>query len=463
MEWWAVVVTAGPRASAALKGWWVTDCVTVRCVPGRSRFVPWFLVPSLLFLLLAFSHHCTLLSPLLPPRQAARPPGADGTTSPSGHYTFHSGDRFAGGRYAPDSVAGRGVFATVLAGTDHGVSPPRRVAIKLLRANDAMRRAGASEVAVLHAIAAAAGASAGTAPADHAGHCAVLLDSFLHRGHLALVFPLACGTLRDALEAYGAGTGLALEAVRLYGRQLFSALATLRAARVVHGDIKPDNVLLSADRATATLADFGSAWVEAPPPAGAEVGEGAAAAAAAVAAPPLPRAGTGVAVGAAAGASSPTTPYLVSRFYRAPEIALRFPRGPPADGHVWSVGCVLYELCTGHLPLPSTDKVDLLRRVATLRGGRGGGGSLRGCSVPPRAAATGLASALAGALPPPTQPGVVVVVAGIATAAAAEAGAGGGEGGAVVGGAAALADLIDRCVVVYPRRRFGVDEALAHP
>lgn len=292
---------------------------------------------------------------------AARPPGADGTTSPSGHYTFHSGDRFAGGRYAPDSVAGRGVFATVLAGTDHGVSPPRRVAIKLLRANDAMRRAGASEVAVLHAIAAAAGASAGTAPADHAGHCAVLLDSFLHRGHLALVFPLACGTLRDALEAYGAGTGLALEAVRLYGRQLFSALATLRAARVVHGDIKPDNVLLSADRATATLADFGSAWVEAPPPAGAEVGEGAAAAAAAVAAPPLPRAGTGVAVGAAAGASSPTTPYLVSRFYRAPEIALRLPRGPPAD--VWSVGCVLYELYTGRLLLPSTDNADLLRRV----------------------------------------------------------------------------------------------------
>ncbi|GAB0494433.1 hypothetical protein MMPV_005726 [Pyropia vietnamensis] len=390
--------------------------------------------------------------------RAARPPGADGTTSPSGHYTLHPGDRLAGGRYTPDSVAGRGVFATVLAGTDTGVSPPRRVAIKLLRANDAMRRAGASEVAVLRAIAAAAtSAAASLAPTtDHAGHCAVLLDTFSHRGHLALVFPLAWGSLRDALEAYGAGSGLSLRAVRLYGRQLFTALGTLRAARVVHGDIKPDNVLLSSDRATATLADYGSAWVEAPPFGGAEGGK-APGGGAPVTAPPPP--GPAGSVGAAAGASSPTTPYLVSRFYRAPEIALGLPRGPPAD--VWSVGCVLYELYTGRLLLPSTDNADLLRRVAALRG-VGGGIPARMLRASPRG--RDWTAPLAGGRAAATAPSGVggVVASGIAAAAAAEAGGGGGTAGGG-GGATALADLIDRCVVVDPRRRCGVDEALAHP
>lgn len=39
------------------------------------------------------------------------------------------------------------------------------------------------------------------------------------------------------------------------------------------------------------------------------------------------------------------TPYLVSRFYRAPEIILGLPYDASLD--VWSVGCTLFELFTG--------------------------------------------------------------------------------------------------------------------
>jgi serine/threonine protein kinase len=37
------------------------------------------------------------------------------------------------------------------------------------------------------------------------------------------------------------------------------------------------------------------------------------------------------------------TPYLVARFYRAPEIMLGLPYDPSAD--VWSAGCTLFEMC----------------------------------------------------------------------------------------------------------------------
>lgn len=37
--------------------------------------------------------------------------------------------------------------------------------------------------------------------------------------------------------------------------------------------------------------------------------------------------------------------YIQSRFYRAPEVILGLPYGGPID--MWSLACVLAELCTG--------------------------------------------------------------------------------------------------------------------
>ncbi len=52
----------------------------------------------------------------------------------------------------------------------------------------------------------------------------------------------------------------------LAARSSFQALASLHAAGVVHADINPDNVLVSADGRDATVLDFGlAAWQGAPP------------------------------------------------------------------------------------------------------------------------------------------------------------------------------------------------------
>lgn len=78
---------------------------------------------------------------------------------------------------------------------------------------------------------------------------------------------------------------LLLQAVRSYSQQLLLALKLMKRCSLIHADIKPDNILVSENKLVLKLCDFGSAMHE---------GE------------------------------NESTPYLVSRFYRAPEISKYF-------------------------------------------------------------------------------------------------------------------------------------------
>lgn len=88
--------------------------------------------------------------------------------------------------------------------------------------------------------------------------------------------------------------------------QLFVALSHLRKHRIIHADIKPDNILISQDTRVLKLCDFGTAFT---------VDE------------------------------ATVIEYLVSRYYRAPEIILGYPYDTQID--MWSTGCTLYELFAG--------------------------------------------------------------------------------------------------------------------
>ena len=60
------------------------------------------------------------------------------------------------------------------------------------------------------------------------------------------------------------------------------------------------------------------------------------------------------------------TPYLVSRFYRAPEIILGIPYDYAID--TWSIGCTLYELYTGKILFPGRSNNQMLRLMMECRG-----------------------------------------------------------------------------------------------
>ena len=105
------------------------------------------------------------------------------------------------------------------------------------------------------------------------------------------------------------------------------ALRHLRNNGVLHADIKPDNMLISASRATCKLCDFGSAMF---------AGE------------------------------NEITPYLVSRFYRSPEIILGLPYDYALD--MWSVGATVYELFTGSIAFAGRSNNEMLKLMMEMKG-----------------------------------------------------------------------------------------------
>ena len=55
--------------------------------------------------------------------------------------------------------------------------------------------------------------------------------------------------LRDVIKRFGKDVGLNMRAVRAYAHQMFLALSLMRKCSIVHADIKPDNILVSANGA----------------------------------------------------------------------------------------------------------------------------------------------------------------------------------------------------------------------
>jgi tetratricopeptide (TPR) repeat protein/predicted Ser/Thr protein kinase len=137
-------------------------------------------------------------------------------------------------------------------------------------------------------------------------------------GRAFIAMEFVQGKSLDALIPPG---GMAAETVARYGAQLARALAHAHEHHVVHRDLKTRNVVVAAG-GQAKLLDFGLSRRSAEEPAG----------------EPRPESHTRSSAGAVVG-----TPQ-----YIAPEVLM----GQAADarGDIWSLGVVLYEMCSGRVP-----------------------------------------------------------------------------------------------------------------
>nr|BCL66282.1 serine/threonine-protein kinase PRP [Volvox reticuliferus] len=254
----------------------------------------------------------------------------DSYDDPEGYYNFQIGE-VLDNRYEVTEFKGKGVFSTVMRARDHGVgrgaaaggpAPPSgapEVAIKVIRANETMYKAAQTEQAILRKLC--------SSDPDNRKHCIRLLRAFEFRKHMCLVFEPMDMNLRDLTKKYGRNKGLNVTAVGMYTAQLLVALRHLRKNGVLHADIKPDNILVNARRTKVKLCDFGSAML---------AGE------------------------------NDLTPYLVSRFYRAPEVILGMKYDYAMD--MWSVGCVVYELFTGNILFPGRTNNEMVKLMMDVKG-----------------------------------------------------------------------------------------------
>lgn len=60
------------------------------------------------------------------------------------------------------------------------------------------------------------------------------------------------------------------------------------------------------------------------------------------------------------------TPYVVTRYYRAPEVILGIGYAENVD--VWSIGCIFAELIRGRVLFPGTDHIDQWTRIVEVVG-----------------------------------------------------------------------------------------------
>ncbi|MGW2505928.1 serine/threonine-protein kinase, partial [Streptomyces sp. NPDC001588] len=214
------------------------------------------------------------------------------------------------GRYQLDTTIGRGAMGEVWRAYDQMLGRP--VAVKILLAQNADPTAD-SRFRL----------EAQTAGRLHHPHVVGVLDFGEHADRLFLVMELVEG---DSLAGALADVGrLAAERVADIAAQAAAGLAVAHEQGIVHRDIKPGNLLLDAD-GTLKIGDFGIARFMDDP----------------------------------SGALTATGQIVGTSLYIAPERALGKTAGPASD--VYSLGCVLYQLLTGHPPFRADTPIAILHQ-----------------------------------------------------------------------------------------------------
>lgn len=166
-------------------------------------------------------------------------------------------------------------------------------------------------------------------PADQ-HHILRLYDYFYHREHLFIVCELLRANLYEFLkynQESGGEAYFTLHRLQIITRQCLEALKYLHHLGVIHCDLKPENILIkSYSRCEIKVIDLGSSCFQ----------------------------------------TDNLCLYVQSRSYRAPEVILGLPYDQKID--IWSLGCVLAELCSGDVLLPNDALVTLLERMIGMFG-----------------------------------------------------------------------------------------------
>ncbi|EZF10812.1 CMGC/DYRK/DYRK2 protein kinase [Trichophyton rubrum D6] len=232
-----------------------------------------------------------------------------------GDYNIVIGDHIAY-RYEVVDVLGKGSFGQVVRCVDHKTGT--LVAVKIIRNKKRFHQQALVEVNILQKL----------KEWDPQNRHSVVnfTQSFYFRGHLCISTELLGINLYEFIKAHDF-RGFSLKIIRRFTKQMLMSLVLLQNHKVVHCDMKPENVLLVHPlRGDIKVIDFGSSCFE----------------------------------------NEKVYTYIQSRFYRSPEVILGMSYGMPID--MWSLGCILAELYTGYPLFPGENEQEQLACIMEIFG-----------------------------------------------------------------------------------------------
>jgi len=228
-----------------------------------------------------------------PSKQQQRGSNNYGVDDDKGDFKVYTKDHIQY-RYEILGVLGKGSFGVVCKVLDHKSNTFK--AVKIIRNRPRFREQANIEVKILKQL---------NATGECQPNVVQMHDHFVWREHLCISFELLGLNLYEFIKE-NKFRGMNLSVVRRYAIQMLHVLKLCDEQRVIHCDLKPENVLLhQQSKNHIKVVDFGSACLE----------------------------------------NERVYTYIQSRFYRSPEVILGHKYSMRID--MWSFGCILAELVTG--------------------------------------------------------------------------------------------------------------------
>ncbi|XP_042482117.1 serine/threonine-protein kinase AFC3 [Macadamia integrifolia] len=264
----------------------------------------------------------------------ASPPWRDDDRE--GHYVFNFGENLTP-RYKILSKMGEGTFGRVLECWDRQTR--EYVAIKVVRSISKYREAAKIEIDILQHL---------SSNDIGSSRCVQIRNWFDYRNHICIVFEKLGPSLFDFLRR-NKYSSFPVDLVREFGRQLLESVAYMHDLRLIHTDLKPENILLVS-----------SEYVKLPGYKRNSPGDTH------FRCLPKSSAIKLIDFGSTAFDNQDHSSIVSTRHYRAPEIILGLGWTYPCD--LWSVGCILVELCSGEALFQTHENLEHLAMMERVLG-----------------------------------------------------------------------------------------------